>query len=69
LLLAHKWSRDDLVRKYLKIFARSGNEDQAKAVQAFEQRRADGRLPDAIDPGHRVGQFLGLYYAKHRYPL
>jgi GT2 family glycosyltransferase len=69
LFLAHKWSRGDLVKNYLKSFAGSGDEDQARAAHVFKQRRADGRLPNMVDPEHRVGQFLGLYYAKHRYPL
>jgi GT2 family glycosyltransferase len=69
LILAHKWSRADLVARYLRTFARSGDEDQAKAVSVFEQRQRDGRLPVAIDRANRIGQFVGIHYAKHRYPL
>ncbi|MGD0102977.1 MAG: glycosyltransferase family 2 protein [Rhodopila sp.] len=69
LFLAHKWSRADLVDKYLNRFRRSGNQDHVKAAGVFEKRRKEGRLPATVDPGHRIGQFVDLFYAKHRYWL
>jgi|SRR4051794_38181979 len=69
LFLAHKWSRNDLVAKYIDMFSGSGNEDQKKAAASFAKRRIDGQLPTPIDPQHRIGQFIDIFYAKHRYPL
>lgn len=69
LFLAHKWSRPDLVKKYLIDFSTSPDENQIKAARVFEQRRDEGRLPEPVDGRHAVGQFVEIFYAKHRYPL
>jgi hypothetical protein len=69
LILAHKWSRGDLTNKYLDLFAKSEDLNQMKAADVFEKLRSGARLPAAIDPDHRVGQFIDVFYAKHRYPL
>ena len=70
LLLAHKWSRFDVVEKILSDFTSHGDEFTSKAKATFEQRRHDGTLPTPVDPDHKVGQFInnGLY-AHHRYGL
>lgn len=67
LLLAYKYSRQDLTDKYLEAFAKSGDEVLQKAHAAFELRRKTGRLPTPIDPDHRVAQFVEGHYAPHRY--
>lgn len=69
LFLAYKWSRPDLVEDYLASFARSCNADQLRAARVFKERRDTNNLPDPVDPAHKVGQFEGLFYAKHRYSL
>ena len=69
LILFHKWSRSDLSQKYLGMFTKSGDENQEKAARIFKQRRIEGRLPAPIDADHRVGQFVDIFYARHRYPL
>ena len=69
LMLAHKWSRSDIVDMILKDFGTNGNAFSIKAKDTFEQRRSEGKLPAQIDPTHQVGQFINGFYAKHRFAL
>ena len=69
LMLAHKWSRSDIVKAILKDFGTNGNEFTLKAKSTFEQRQTEGKLPTPIDPTHDVGEFRNGFYAKHRYAL
>lgn len=66
LLLAHKYSRPDLVAKLRSAFASDG-ELQRKALTEFELRDREGRLPTPIDPRHRVSSFIKGNYARHRF--
>ena len=67
LLLAHKYSRNDLTRKYLRRFAESAAKPQQEAAAAVAQRIEAGRMPPQLDPNHLVGQFVEGEYAVHRY--
>jgi len=67
LLLAYKYSRPDLVRDISLRFKKNGEPLARKALAEFERRRAAGELPDQIDHMHKVGQFVGGNYAKHRF--
>jgi GT2 family glycosyltransferase len=69
LMLAHKWSRPDLVRKTLQYFKESHNGLYERAAVVFEDRRDQGKLPVPLDPEHAVGQFVDVFYAKHRFAL
>lgn len=69
MLLAHEWSRPGLVRKILEDFEKSGDEYMLRAASVFRERSERGRLTKPIDPAHKVGQFIGSFYAKHRFPL
>ena len=69
LFLAHKWSRPDLVQQYLKQFAASQDADLQRASALFSERQQNGSLPEPLDPEHKVGQFVGGEYAKHRFTL
>ena len=69
LFLAHKWSRPDLVDDILLDFKSSDSQSLRKAVKAFEQKRDNGDLPAPLDSAHEVGQFVGAFYAKHRFKL
>jgi GT2 family glycosyltransferase len=69
LILAHKWSRPDLVEEYHRFFEKSGDENQKRAAQVFSERRLKNQLPPPRDGAHKIGQFIGYNYAKHRYPL
>lgn len=66
LLLAHKYSRPDLVKSLLRTYAEQDQYTRDAAAD-FEARRAAGTLPDAVDPEHRVAQFVNGNYAVHRY--
>ncbi|GAA1240197.1 glycosyltransferase family 2 protein [Oryzihumus leptocrescens] len=67
LLMAYKWSRPELVEKYSRDLRLMGSELQRKAVDAFERRREDGRLPAQLDPDRAVSEFVDGVYAKHRF--
>ncbi len=69
LTLARKWSRPDIVERLLKEFKASPVEDHRKAVLAYEKKVKSSVLPEPIDPGNEIGQFIGIVYAKHRYTL
>ena len=67
LLLAYKYSRDDVLNENLKAFSASDNSDLRKAFEEFERRRSNGSLPDRIDSDHLVAKFVLGNYTEHRY--
>lgn len=67
LLLAHKYSRPDILRGLRADFLRGGNPYRAAAVADFDAREAAGRLPEPLDADHSVAQFVSGNYARHRY--
>lgn len=69
LVLAHKWSRPDLVEQILESFARDGGDDHRRAAEAFRARAGSGGLPEPVDPDHLVGVFRDGYYAPHRFEV
>jgi hypothetical protein len=69
LLLAHKWSRDDVVAQILHDWSDHGDEHTDRARAEYERRKSDGKLPPALDPEHKIGQFIDGMYARHRYGL
>jgi len=69
LLLAHKWSRDDIVDKLTEAFAEAEDEERQRALAEFERRRDAGTLAPRRDPENRVGVFVRGNYAPHRYSL
>ena len=66
LLLAHKYSRPDLVKHLTKLFTK-GTAEQRQALEEFELRQKSGTLPAPVDDNHEVAQFIEGNYAKHRY--
>lgn len=67
LMMAHKWSRPDLVSDFLEGLE-NGTALQKKAASAFCERRKSGDLPTPLDPDHRVGEFHNHgHWAKHRW--
>jgi len=67
LLLTHKWSRSDLTSKYLLYFKSGVNPVLARAAVEFEKRRDNETLPSPRNNAHKIAQFVGLEYAKHRF--
>jgi len=69
LILAHKYSRPDLVKKISDDFHQSPEEHFQRALQTFNDRMRKGHLCNPIDPQHQVAEFIQGAYAKHRYTL
>jgi GT2 family glycosyltransferase len=69
LMMAHKWSRPDLVEQALKYFESSGESHLQRAAKVFLERREAGTLPEPRDHDHNVADFHGQFYAKHRFGL
>ena len=68
LIMAHKWSRPDLVAKIAAKFRRSGP-DESAAVNNYDSKQSAGTLPAPRDASHKIAAFEGSFYAKHRYEL
>lgn len=68
-LLAYKWSRPDLAQKYLDHFSAHGDDFQKKASIEVKRRIEAGLLPPAHDSQHKIAEFVGYMYTKHRFAL
>ncbi|WP_235578336.1 glycosyltransferase family 2 protein [Pseudorhodoferax sp. Leaf267] len=69
LMLAYKWSREDLARQLVRAFNASALPYLQKAAQEFLRREAAQVLPQPLDGDHRIGEFVGDGYAQHRFGL
>ena len=69
LLLAHKYSREDISLQLCREFKDSKIEHLTRAAAEYEHRKAGGKLPIPIDPTHAVGEFKNGAYADHRFSL
>jgi hypothetical protein len=67
LMMAWKYSRPDLVEEWSTGLLRTELPQHRKAVETFNDRRAEGRLPQPLDPEGHVAQFVGYNYARHRF--
>lgn len=68
LMMAHKWSRPDMVSKISEIFRKGGVNEQA-ALQNYEAKKLSNHLPAPRDAEHRIAEFQGYLYTNHRYRL
>ena len=68
LLMAHKWSRPDIVEAITASF-RAGNDDERAALTKFEDMKAAGKLPQPRDHDNVIGDFIEGMYTKHRFAL
>lgn len=66
LMLAYKYSTDELVDEFLGTLDQGCPEQQA-AARHFRRQLAAGELPDRVEGGHRVAQFIAGNYASHRF--
>ena len=69
MILAYKWSREDLAEEICAYFKQHGADFQKKAAKEFERRRDQNLLPEQLDPEHEIAYFSENLYSKHRYPL
>jgi GT2 family glycosyltransferase len=69
LMLAHKFSRPDIVSNLLATFSSSGVDHLERAARTFRERREAGTLAEPIDPNHKVGLFVAGFYTAHRFGL
>lgn len=70
LLLAHKWSRDDVVAQVAATFEGSRVAELVDAASEFRRRTETGMLVTQRDEEHVVAEFHDNgYYTAHRYGL
>ena len=70
LLLAHKWSRDDVVQRVSAYYETSEVPEFVDAVAELARRKQEGLLVEQRDAGHTVAEFReDGYYTAHRYVL
>jgi hypothetical protein len=67
LLLATRFSRDDVVAETVELVTAHGSTEQQRAVAEFERRRRDKTLPDALSGADRVADFLDGEYGRRRF--
>ena len=65
LMMTWKYSRDDLLDKYLEMCKVSEHEDFKRAYIWFMKRFNDRSLPDRLDEQGKVAEFRGDDYAVH----
>jgi GT2 family glycosyltransferase len=70
LLLAFKWSREDITRRLLHEWQAQDLDYLTRAATEFRRREDANLLPQQLDPEHKVAQFIddGMY-AKHRFGI
>ena len=68
LLLPLKYSRPDVARHVKHLLETSDDDEAARALAEVNRRIKEGLLAEPIDPKHRVAQFVGPNYARHRFP-
>ncbi len=66
-LLPWRYSRRDLAEARLAKLESSPDPLQRDVAASLRQRIAEGRMPEPLDPEHRVGQFVDGEYAVHRF--
>ena len=67
LMLAHKYSRPDIVTRVCTALAETADPVARRAYEGFIQLRDQGALPAPIDADHRVGYFGDGGYARARF--
>jgi GT2 family glycosyltransferase len=67
LMMAWKWSNPELLESARHALLGSNAEPHRRAVETFDVRRAEGRLPPPLDAARKASQFVGHNYAIHRF--
>lgn len=66
-LLAWRYSRPDLAELMIGALGAAGDERLRASAARLADRLRSGKLPEPLDPGHEVAQFVGPDYAVHRF--
>ena len=66
-LLPWRYSRRDLAEARLAALESSADALQRDVAASLRRRIADDRMPEPLDPEHRVAQFVDGEYAVHRF--
>lgn len=69
LMLPYKWSNNRLCKAVLRAFSDSPNPYEQKAAAEFKRLKAEGKLPEQLDSGHKVAVFVNGNYCKHRFVM
>jgi GT2 family glycosyltransferase len=69
LLLAHKWSRPDIVESIAAAFSAGDDPIEHSALAELRRREAGGLLPAPLDREHRTADFGDGTYGTHRFSL
>ena len=67
-MMAYKWSNMKRFNKLYQSFKNSGDVGE-KVVRHFEDLKQKGKLPQQLDPEHKVIRFVGDNYADQRFTL
>lgn len=68
LMLAHKYSRPDLVNGLLQVMDSEGaTAEHKEAAASYRRLQEAGSLPAPIDQNHKVGRFVKGTYGGHRW--
>lgn len=69
LYMTHKWSYNARCEKLLRKYQASEDETYGRAAREFLERRAQGKLPAQLDPGHKVADINNEGYASTRFTM
>lgn len=69
MLLAYKYSREDLASEILAYFERSEDAVWLKAADEYKRRKENDELPLQLDKDHKVAIFTNGAYANHRFSM
>ncbi|WP_127531984.1 glycosyltransferase [Paenibacillus kobensis] len=69
ILMAYKWSRSDILSNILAYFDNSNISYYKKAAEHFRKLKSEGKLPQQVDPDHKIGEFINNNYGKMRFSL
>lgn len=69
LLMLHKWSYPAQCQRALEAYARDADPVIHRVVAEFEERKQTGRLPQPVDPHHRVADINSEGYAHMRFTV
>lgn len=67
ILLAHKYSRSDIVDETIALYRGEKKPHVLRAVAEYERRAAEGALPGQLDADHAVAEFSHGLYTEHRF--